>query len=149
MHRYVYPQYLIDMVDDNTHLETMIELDQRNLTVQHSDGTVTMSSANDDSDADEDATPRQRDFHADEISASEGKPAEVLSDNKSWQQTPSALKKGHSSQDAFQDDMDSNTNSEGGQGEEVTGMRGGGKYNATINVVCQVEILVHCSYLSN
>jgi len=62
----------------------------------------------------------------DEISASEGKPAEVPSNDKSWRQTPSALKKGHSSQDMFQDDMDSDTNSEGGQGEEVTGMRGGG-----------------------
>ena len=149
MHRYVYPQYLIDMVDNNTHLETMIELDQHNLTVRHSDGTVTVSSANDDLDADEDATPCRHDFCADEISASEGQPAEVLSDDKSWQQTPSALKKGHSSQDAFQDNMDSDTDSEGRQGEEVTGMRGGGKYNVTINVVCQVEILVHCSYLSN
>ena len=57
MHRYVYPQYLIDMVDNNTHLETMIELDQHNLTVRHSDGTVTVSSANDDLDVDEDVTP--------------------------------------------------------------------------------------------
>ena len=137
------------MVDDNTHLETMIELDQRNLTVRHSDGTVTVSSANNDLDADEDATPHRRDFCADKISASEGKPAEVPSNNESWRQTPSALKKGHSSQDAFQDNMDSDTDSEGGQGEEVTGMRGGGKYNVTINVVCQVKILVHCSYLSN
>ena len=45
------------MADNNTHLETMIELDQRNLTVRHSDGTVTVSLANDDSDADEDVTP--------------------------------------------------------------------------------------------
>jgi len=35
--------------------------------------------------------------------------------------------------------MDSNSNSEGGQGEED--MRGGGKYNVTINEVCQVKIL--------
>jgi len=33
----------------------MIELDQRNLTVRHSDGTVTVSSANNDLDTDEDA----------------------------------------------------------------------------------------------
>jgi len=84
-----------------------------------------VSSADDDLDADEDATPCRHDFCVDKISASEGKPAEVPSDDKSWRQTPSALKKGHSSQDVFQDDMNSNTNSEGGQDKEVTGMRGG------------------------
>jgi len=76
----------------------------------------------------------------DEISeTSEGKPVEVPSNDESWQQTPSALKKGRSFQDAFQNDMDSDSNSEGRQGEED--MRGGGKYNATINKVRQVEIL--------
>ena len=128
------------MVDNNIHLETMIELDQRNLTIQHSNSTVTVSSANNNSDADENATPCQHDFCADKISeTSEGEPIEVLSDNKSWQQTPSALKKGCSFQDTFQNNMDSDSNLEGRQGEED--IRGGGEYNATINMVCQVEIL--------
>jgi len=128
------------MVDDNIHLETMIELDRRNLTVQHSDGTVTVSSANDDSDADEDMTPCRCDFRVDKISeTSEGEPVEVPSNDESWQQTPSTLKKGRLFQDAFQNDMDSDSNSEGRQGEED--MRGGGKYNVTINEVHQVEIL--------
>jgi len=127
------------MVDNNIHLETMIELDQCNLTIQHSDSTVTVSSANNNSDADENATPCQYDFCADKISkTSEGEPIEVLSDNESWQQIPSALKKGCSFQDMFQNNMDSNSNLEGRQGEED--IRGGGEYNATINMVHQVEI---------
>ena len=79
-----------------------------------------MSSANDNSDVDEDATPHRCDFCTDEISeTSEGKPVEVLSNDKSWQQTPSALKKGCSFQDTFQNNMDSDSNSEGRQGERT------------------------------
>lgn len=133
------------MIDDDIHLETMINLDQRNLTVRRSDGTVTVSSTNEDSDADEDSTPRRRDFRADEISEpSEGEPMGVPSE---VDETPSALKKGRSFGDAFQPDMDSDSNSESGQDEED--MRGGSESNTTISVVRQIEKFVHCSYLSN
>ena len=133
------------MIDDNIHLETIINLDQRNLTVQRSDGTVTVSSTNKDLDVDKDLTPYRYDFHVDEISEpSEGEPMGVPSE---VDETPSALKKGRSFGDAFQPDMDSDSNLESRQDEED--MRGGSESNTTISVVRQIKKFVHCSYLSN
>jgi hypothetical protein len=80
---------------------------------------------------DEDATPCQRDFRADEISeASDDEPVVVPSEveDEPWP-TPSALRKGDSPRDAFQSNMDSDSNSEGEQVERGTGS------NKTINMV--------------
>jgi hypothetical protein len=118
----------------------MIQLDGPNLTVRRGDGSVTVSSSNDVldmDDMDEDATPCQRDFRADEISgASDDEPVEAPSEveDAPWP-TPSALKKGYSLQNAFQSDMDSDSNPEGGQAEaDERGTRGGGS-TTRINMV--------------
>ena len=114
----------------------MIQLDGPNLIVRHSDDSVSNNVLGMD-DMDEDATPCQRDFRADEISgASDDEPVEALSDveDAPWL-TPSALKKGHLLQNAFQSDMDSDSNPEGEQAEaNERGTRGGGS-KTTINMV--------------
>lgn len=119
----------------NIFLETLIQLD------------CPVSSRNDDLSVDEDATPRQRDFRADETSdAPEDEPAEVSSevDDEPWP-TPSALKKGHSFNDTFQRDTDSDSNSER---EHISGMGDGGegKYHMTsIMVRRQINFWFFCS----
>ena len=113
------------MIDDNIFLETSIQLD------------CPVSLRNDDLSVDEDATPRQRDFRADELSdAPEDEPVEVSSevDDEPWP-TPSALKKGHSSNDTFQRDTDSDSNSDS---EHISSMGDGGEYHMTTMVRRQI-----------
>ena len=95
-----------DKVDDNIYLETMIKID----------GPV--SSGKDDLNIDEGGTPYQLDFHSDEISEESGdEPIGVLSEADVKWSTPSALEKGHLFQDAFENDMDRDSNSESEQAE--------------------------------
>ena len=127
-----------NIVGDNIYLETIIQLDGPNVLVRHSDDTVTVSSAINNSGVDEDTTPHESDFRVDKISEPpEDKPTGVPSkvDNNAWP-TPSALKKGHSSQDTFEAyvDMDSDSNLESEWTER--NIRERGKYNVTTSMVC-------------
>lgn len=111
-----------DKVDDNIYLETMIKID----------GPV--SSGKDDPNVDEGGTPYQLDFHADEISEASGdEPVGVPSEADVEWSTPSALEKGHSFRDAFESDMDRDSNSESEQAERDMGDRG--KDNTTTSMV--------------
>ena len=112
------------MIDGKIYLETVIELDG--------------PASGDDLNTEEDVTPRQRDFRADELSEDENEPVEMPSEaddmGEPWE-TPSALKQGR---DAFQNDTDREYNSESEAEWNAKEVR---KDNIT-RVRCQSKVLI-------
>ena len=149
-----------DIIDDNDiYLKTMIKLDGRKSIAQHTDDPATVPSGNNNLDMD--ATSPQCDFRTDEISeVSEDGPVELPSDVddgpvgvpsdvsdgsvevlRDVDNTPSALKKGHSFREPFQSDTDGDSDSENEQA--VRGMGGRDGRDTTTSMVRQV----HCSFV--
>jgi len=134
---FTYNIWLGDIVSNNIYLETMMQIDGPNLLVWHSDDTVTVSSVNNNLDVDKDATPHESNFHTDEISEppkDEPTGAPSKADNKVWP-IPSALKKGHSFQDAFQNEVDLDSGSSLESEQAKRDMRERGKYNSMVCLI--------------